>query len=464
MPTIEISSTALIPSTSAERAEMEDLVRGMGFLPVPVDGTDAATSVRAPVSLCLVDLRQNGEAMKIARVVRAQHPEAIVIGVADPARPTTAADAIRAGVFDVLPRPASARDLEALLANAREQAALAGMEPRAPEVTSYGIVGPSPAMRVVMDLVQRSAAGRCGILICGERGSGREMIARALHAYGPNRQAPFIKLDCSSPAPEEVEAQLFGLVTRRSSSTLTERRSLERIGHHSRLAEAEGGILFLENVEELPARVQARLVRVLRDREIFFEDSREAVTLDIRPVASVDSSVTAALEEGRLRTDLYERLSLIRIDAPALRQRREDIPVLASYFLKDICRANGVPMKTLTRSALTLLAALPWRGNSPELRGLLERLILLVPGGLIRLEDVLAHTQLEGSASPTGLDATLRQARARFERDYIGAVLQHHHGRIADAARALGIQRTNLYRKMRRLNLMRPKAGGRGEA
>ena len=158
-----------------------------------------------------------------------------------------------------------------------------------------------------------------------------------------------------------------------------------------------------------------------------------------------------------MRPDLYERLSLIRVDVPALRQRREDVPVLATHFLKELCKASGKPVKTLTRPALTLLAALPWRGNALELRTLLERLILLVPGGLIRLEDVLAHTQLEGNVSPTGLDATLRQARAKFERDYIAAVLQHHRGRIADAAKVLGIQRTNLYRKMRRLNLMRPK-------
>jgi two-component system nitrogen regulation response regulator NtrX len=138
--------------------------------------------------------------------------------------------------------------------------------------------------------------------------------------------------------------------------------------------------------------------------------------------------------------------------------RREDIPVLATHFLKDICRANKTPIKTLTRSALTLLAALPWRGNAPELRALLERLVQLVPQGLIRLEDVLAQTQLEGSLSPSGHDATLRQARARFERDYIAAVLQHRHGRIAEAAKVLGIQRTNLYRKMRRLNLMRGKS------
>jgi len=196
-------------------------------------------------------------------------------------------------------------------------------------------------------------------------------------------------------------------------------------------------------------------------REVFVDDGRDPVAMDIRPIAAVDSSIQTALEEGRLRPDLHERLSLIRVDVPALRQRREDIPVLATYFLKELCKASSKPMKTLTRPALTLLAALPWRGNALELRALLERLILLAPGGLIRLEDVLAHTQLEGSVSPTGLDATLRQARAKFERDYIAAVLQQHRGRIADAARVLGIQRTNLYRKMRRLNLMRPKPAAR---
>jgi two-component system nitrogen regulation response regulator NtrX len=229
------------------------------------------------------------------------------------------------------------------------------------------------------------------------------------------------------------------------------------VRRNSRLYDAAGGCLFLENVADLSARAQARLVRVLRDREVFVEEARERLSMTLRVVAAADLTISTALDEGRLRPDLYERLSLIRIDVPALRQRREDIPVLATHFLKELCQASETPLKTLTRPALTLLAALPWRGNVPELKGLLERLILLVPQGLIRLEDVLAHTQLEGTAGPARLDATLRQARARFESEYIAAVLQHHHGRIADAAKALGVQRTNLYRKMRRLNLMRPR-------
>jgi DNA-binding NtrC family response regulator len=458
-----VQTTALLVGALSEQHELAALVHALGFVPLHISDSDAVPPAREPVALCLIDLRTSGDALRTVRVVRTQHPNAVIIGVADPHRPTASADAIRAGVFDVLPRPPAARDLETLFSNAQEQIALAAPAPlvRAQEATAYGLVGTSPAMRLVMDLVERAAAGRCGILICGERGTGREMIARAIHAHGLHRDAPFVKVDCSGPSPDELERQIFGVINKRTGTGAPERRSLERISRDSRLFDAAAGILFLENVTEMPARVQARLVRILRDREVFADAERLPLTLDVRPIAAVDASVEAALEEGRLRADLYERLALIRVDVPPLRMRREDIPVLATHFLKDICRANDKPLKTLTRSALTLLSALPWRGNAPELHGLLERLILLVPQGLIRLEDVLTHTQLEGTISPTGYDATLKQARARFERDYIAAVLQHQHGRIAEAARVLGIQRTNLYRKMRRLNLMRGKTSGR---
>ena len=447
--------TAILLAGQDALRDLEALLLGMGYLPLPLDSADAVATVREPVVLCILDLRQNGEALRTARAVRARHPRAVLIGVADPERPMTSADALRAGVFDVLPRPASARDLEALIANAQEQFALPPVLTHAPDAPRYGIAGTSPAMAMVLDIVQRAAAGRCGILICGERGSGRQMVARAVHAHDPDPSAPFVKVDCSGPSPEDIELQLFGVLSRRT--TAPEGRALERVSDSCSLREANGGILFLENALELPARAQARLVRVLRDREVAVGGTSEAEMLDFRPIASVDGSVESALEEGRIRPDLFERLALIRIDVPALRQRREDIPVLATLFLKELCKANGAPLKTLTRPALTLLSALPWRGNAPELRSLLERLVLLVPQGLIRLEDVLAHTQLEGSLSPAGFDATLRHARARFERDYIAAVLQHRHGRIAEAAKVLGIQRTNLYRKMRRLNLMHGK-------
>ena len=453
-----VSATALLVADGPDRGEIEAVLRGLGFDVVRAAEPPSIHAAGAePIALCLVDLRQNGDAMRFARVMRAERPDAVVLGLADPARPSAAADAIRAGVFDVVPRPPTAADLEALLSNAREQTSLATEAPRLTDTELTSLSGTSAAIRLVLDLIQRAAPGRCGIVVCGERGTGRELVARAIHARSSARQ-PFVRVDCAGSAHDELELHLFGAVTKQDGHGGAERRTLERISRQSQLHEAGDGVLYLEHVTDMPARVQARLVRVFRDREVFVDDARDPVSLDVRPIASADSSFDVAVEEGRLRRDLHERLGLIRIDVPALRERREDIPMLASHTLKELCRANGRPVKTLTRPALTLLSALPWRGNLPELRLFLERLILLVPNGLIRLEDVLAHTQLEGSTiSATGLDATLRQARARFERDYIAAVLQHHRGRIADAARVLGVQRTNLYRKLRNLNLVRPK-------
>ena len=195
---------------------------------------------------------------------------------------------------------------------------------------------------------------------------------------------------------------------------------------------------------------------MLRDREAVLVDSDEPIALDVRPVASVDPAFDNAVQEGRVRDDLFRRLSVIRIDVPPLRQRREDIPALANYFLRDVCAALRVPPKTLSRSALALISALPWRGNGVELRTFIESVVTGLQGGRgIGLEDVLAHVRLDGGSVVFSNGGTLRQARARFERDYIAAVLEQHHGRISEAAKALGIQRTNLYRKMRSLRVTR---------
>ncbi len=436
--------TALLIGATDEPQVLAGLMHALGFEPV----FGAADDRHGTVALGIVDLKEP-RALRTIRLLRSNHPAAVVVGLADPDRPTAASDAIRAGAFDVLSPPLMRRDLETILGNAREQAALASGPPLAVAVGRSDLIAASSAMIKVQDIVRRAAVARCGILICGERGTGRESIARAIHAHGVDRDAAFVRIDGASPS---VELDLFG--TPASVASQPDRRGIERLSPICGLLDASGGILFLEHVTEMPPRVQARLMRVLRDRAVVIGDSEEPVTLDVRPIASVDTTIDIAVEEGRVGADLFERLSLIRIDVPPLRMRREDIPALASHLLKDICDAHSRPLKTLTRSAMTVLSALPWRGNATELRALLERLMLLVPAGLIRLEDVLAHTQLDASVGPIGADATLRKARARFERDYIATVLQHHHGRVAEAARVLGIQRTNLYRKMRRLNLL----------
>jgi DNA-binding NtrC family response regulator len=361
-------------------------------------------------------------------------------------------------VFDILPTPLVPWDLSAVISNAQDLVGLSTTEE--PEdtvqVAPFGVFGSSPAMRKIIDVLPRVSPSRCPILLYGERGTGREMLARTIHSHGRRPSAPFVIVDCANSTPQDLENELFGIVSQRRTDGNEERRTIERISRGSRLFEASGGTLFLQNLGEMPTRVQAKLHRVLRDREAVLSSDRSRIELDIRPIAAVEPGFESVIEEGRLRRDLYERLSLIRIELPPLRQRREDIPFLANHFLKEVCRAGGVPIKTLTRPATTLLAALPWRGNAPELRTLLERLVLLTPHGSIRLEDVLAQVRLDGTEVGSAGGSTLREARLRFERDYIAGVVRQHHGRMGDAAQALGIQRTNLYRKLRQLSVVKP--------
>jgi len=439
------------------RLQVERLCGHIGFVMSAADGPaeTLAALEEGHHPVCVLEIGGNGGGAPIVQAIRSQHPRTMIIAVADPDNPDATAEAVRAGVFDVLSRPVQAAEFAVLVANAHEHLAFvaAQRDVAALESAPYGVFGVSHAMRDVMHTVERAAPSRCGVIICGERGTGREMVARAIHAHGLRPHAPFVKVDCALPTPQDVEQELFGPRPPRRGDGDPARRHLEQLTPSGRVFDAIGGTLFLENAASMPDRVQVRLVRLLRDREAIVPDRRDPIDVDVRPIAALEPSSTAFVEDDRIRPDLYEQLSVVRIDLPALRHRREDIPLLAIHFLKEICRANGSQPKTLSRAALALLGALSWRGNARELRALVERLVLLVPHGIIRIEDILAHVRLDTSLAPVGSAATLREARLRFEREYIQAVLQQHHGRMGEAARVLGIQRTNLYRKVRSLNL-----------
>ena len=311
-------------------------------------------------------------------------------------------------------------------------------------------------MKGVVEAIGRAAASDAGVLVSGESGTGRHLVAREIHAQSPRAAGPFVYLDCSDAGGGDVEAALFGAV---EESPAGGDRRPDRIAVASLLHQARDGTLFLAHLAELPDRVQGRLARVLRDGEAFVGGASRPAALRVRAMASADRGWDAAVLEGRIRADLCKRVAGVRVEVPSLRDRREDIPQLAAVLLREECEARRSPLKTVEPSAVALLSALPWRGNARELRSLMARLAAHVAAGPIRLEDVLAHVRLDGAARTFEASGTLREARARFEREYIAAVLEHHHGRIGEAARELGIQRTNLYRKMRSLRVPRPSNG-----
>ena len=303
------------------------------------------------------------------------------------------------------------------------------------------LVGFSAAISHVRETLARAAAGDRGVLLIAEAGADVESVARQFH--GLSRAAfAFVAVDCGA---DDVDRHLFGEPEPLAPP------DLESVSADCRIAAARGGTVFLQNIGELPAAVQARLARIARDGEVRIDG--EPVPTGIRLVASASSDVDADVQQHRVRGDLYRRLSAVRIDLPPLSARRGDVPVIASRLLEDRCAARELPRRAFTDAALALLAALTWPGNLAELRDVVDCVAADGSDGLIQIENLLPVLRLDRAPAPFKPAGELREARLRFERDYIAAVLQHHGWQMAAAAQTLGIQRPNLYRKARQLGI-----------
>jgi two-component system nitrogen regulation response regulator NtrX len=329
-------------------------------------------------------------------------------------------------------------------------------------LASFRIVSESPTMREVLTLIEKAAATPAGVMLTGEPGTGRGLVARAIHACAHVSTAPLVALDCRVLLPAESERALFGVqaaggVLGRADGSPRPGPGVEVVQPGSLLHAARGGTIVFRNLDELPVRVQARLATLFRDREFKTRSNGGAQSFSVRPLAITEPGFHALVDEGRVRPDLYRRFAEFQIQLPSLRERREDIPALAQLFVSRACLALNVEEKVMDVASQTVLAALPWHGNARELKDLLESLVQVTPETTVSLRTLLEHVTLD---APEGVHSTLgvplREARQRFEREYIAAVVAQHHGRIPDAAKSLGIQRTNLYRKLRALRLAHP--------
>jgi len=453
-----MKSVLYIGCPTAERADTEQLLASADLSVVWADNSAGAVAElqRRHDMPVLLDLSRGAGALQIARDLREQRPGVLLFAVVDNRRPDLTTEAVLTGVADVFARPPAARRLSsAIERELRDDHSLTRAP--APAPANDGLYSQSPSMREVTTLISRAASMRAGVTIRGEEGTGRQVVARAIHA-AQSDGAEFVSVDCALFEGDGLEAELFGAAAkmRPGNGAADGWHGLERISRHGRLHAAIGGTLYVKNIAEASTRVQSRLARLLRDREAVLVETNATIPFDLRPMAGVDPGIDTAVTDGRVREELFRRLSVIRIDMPPIRNRREDIPALANHFLREICRERRIPPKALSRPALSLIGALPWRGNAVELRTMLEAIVGGLAGGKgIGLEDVLAQVKLDGGSAAFSERGTLRQARSRFEREYIAHVLEQHRGRISDAAKALGIQRTNLYRKLRSLRVDR---------
>lgn len=315
------------------------------------------------------------------------------------------------------------------------------------------LLGDSVAARASREAVLRAATVTRPVLVVAEAGLDAAEIARFIHRVGPRAAAPFVAVDCAALDAEGLEVTLFG--AGRTERAGTRAIGLERVSPDSRLNAARGGALVLLNVVELPASLQGRLAGLVRDGEMIVGRTRRVVPFDVRLLATSPPTIDDDVGEGRFRPDLFRRLAAVRIDVPPLRQRPDDVAAIAGQLLRESCRSAGVPPKQLTQAAAALLAAFPWRGNIRELREAMARLVTSVKEDVVHVEHVLAHVGWESPLVASRPNGTLRDARRQFEREYVAAVLERHGWQMSAAARELGLQRPNLYRKVRQLGLVR---------
>lgn len=359
--------------------------------------------------------------------------------------------ATKLGALDFLEKPISTEKLLLTLENALKLQRLE-LENRQlrQSLGKHEIVWSGEAMKKIMAQVERVAASETRVCILGETGTGKELVARALHERSARSSGPFITLNCAAVPAELIESELFG--HEKGSFTGASGR------HVGKFEQADGGTIFLDEIGDMPLSMQAKLLRVLEEGEVERIGGDKPVAVNARVVVATHRNLEAQVREGKFRQDLFHRIYVFPLVLPSLRERREDIPLLIEHFSKQICRQNSWKLFSFSADAVSSLQMYEWPGNVRELRNVVERLILLATGGEVTLETVgiaLPHVTgaLSNSSMLAGHSGTLAERSQSFEREVVLAELKRNHYHITNAARALGLERSHLYKKAEQLGI-----------
>ncbi len=381
--------------------------------------------------------------------VRERAPDVPVILMSGQATVETAVKATRLGALDFVEKPVG---LDRLLLTLRNALRTGRLERENRELQRYwqdelSLIGDSSPMVALRALVERAAPSDVPVLILGENGTGKELVARAVHELSPRRDAPFVKMNCAAVPAELVESELFGHEKGAFSGALAQRRG--------RFEQADGGTLFLDEIGDMPAAMQAKLLRVLQDGEIARVGGTGEIKVDVRLLSATNKDIDALLADGRFREDLYYRVNTLSLRTPTLRERTSDVPALVAHFAAAASRRNHWKPRGFALDALDLLKQQPWKGNVRELRNVVERALILSESDPLTASDVRAALPPAAAAKPGAipLEGALRDVVDGYERDVIRERLRHLGGHVTNAARSLGLERSHLYKKCKQLGI-----------
>lgn len=442
----------IVDDQAAIREELAYALNYEGYEAVEARDGDAALEEigKREFQAVLLDIKMPGmDGMQVLAKLREDQPGLPVIMISGHGDIETAVVAVKQGACDFLPKPfdtdrvlVSVKGALRLQDLTRQNTAL-----RKQLAKEYEILGSSDAITQVHTAIERVAPTQATVLITGENGTGKELIARQLHARSTRSDGPFVAVNCAAIPSELIESELFGHQRGAFTGANTARR-----GHFEN---ADGGTIFLDEIGDMALSAQAKLLRTLQEQVVTPLGSSRTVKVDVRVLAATNQNLEEMVEEKAFREDLYYRIHVIRIHSPSLRDRLPDLELLARHFVREACKRNGLPARVLSKDAVAALRGRPWAGNIRELKNLMESAAILSDGEEIGPDDLAGMGA--GSRPPSDMEffglPTLEAFRAATEREFIRRKIEENGGNIKRTAETIKIQRSNLYKKLERYGL-----------
>ena len=443
----------IVDDEAGVRSALGGVLRDEGYTVEAVDSGEACLDrvARAPFDAIILDIWLPGmDGLTTLARLNERRVDAPVVMISGHGNIESAVRAIKMGAFDFVEKPLSLDKTVLVVGNAVRQRRLEA-ENRALRETvdrRLTMVGESYGMGQLREQVAMAAPTNGRVLIFGENGTGKELVARSIHQLSLRRLGPFVEVNCAAIPEELIESELFGHMKGAFTGAVADRRG--------KFEASDGGTLFLDEIGDMSLMTQAKVLRALQEQVVEPVGGTGTVKVDVRILAATNKDLPTEIRAGRFREDLYFRLNVIPIFVPPLRDRESDIPLLASHFMAELAREYGRRPKQLDAGAAAGLRSYRWPGNVRELRNVVERLMIMVPGDTITLSDlVFLDPAAVAVADPPGLPVlSLHDARDRFERDYILRALGAQQGNMSRTAEVLGVERSNLYRKMRAFGLV----------
>ena len=442
-----MASILIVDDEPGVRSALGGVLRDEGYTVEAVASGESCLErlVEQDFDVVLLDVWMPGlDGLETLQRLRERQVDAQVVVISGHGNVESAVRAIKLGAFDFVEKPLSLDKAVLVVRNALRQRALEAenRDLRAQVDRRHVLVGESPVMRHLREQVMLAAPTNGRVLILGENGTGKEVVARTLHAHSRRRLGPFVEVNCAAIPEELIESELFGHTKGAFTGAVADRRG--------RFEHATGGTIFLDEIGDMSLKTQAKVLRALQENAVQPVGGTALVRVDVRIVAATNKDLQEEIRAARFREDLFFRLNVVPIYVPPLRDRTDDIPRLAEHFMATLSAEYGRRVKRFAPDAMSRLQHYTWPGNVRELHNVVERLLIMVPDSVITAQDVsfIGDAPLVDAAAPAAV-TPLAEARDRFERDYILHVLAAQHGNISRTADALGVERSNLYKKMR---------------